>query len=369
MPYNDPYGGGSSTPSTSYRKWVWIGIAACLFLLIAIIGGCNYASSFDAPRPGYAAVCQTGGPIEGDSGTCGVLQRGSGKRNIGYANKLVEFPATQRTFLFADNTKGADAGSVEVPLADGNVVRVKTQIQFTLNTDSKTMVNFYKAFGTRTFGGPKAADNADEWWVSFLGNQFKPTAEGAYREAMAPYRCADVNPSCDLDKLNQQLQAKDKTVVVDPDKEKEKGQAAASNLTAIGQAVEKQLAGDPRAADPLAKDGDLATALKGHYLTDIRVKVFKADPPPEVSGEIQKANAAKARLVTAIADSQAKVQEATGSANAAEEDARGRKALSQAYAKNSALAQIEIAKALCGDQGCQNLQVLGGGSNLLTQLK
>jgi regulator of protease activity HflC (stomatin/prohibitin superfamily) len=334
-------------------------VGACILAFILFVGGCNYFASFDAPRPGYAAVCQTGGPIQGDSGTCGVLQRGSGKRMIGYENKLIEFPATQRTFLFADHTNNADAPSVEVPLADGNVVRVKTQIQFTLNQDSGELLSFYKAYGTRSFGGPKAADHPDEWWSSFLANQMRPTAEGAYREVMAPYRCADVNPSCDLDKLNEQLQAKKNNSVakVDPSKEKQKGQAAAANLSTIANAVQ----------DNFTKD--IKNSLHGDYLTGIRVKIFKADPPPEVSGEIQRANAAKARLVTAIADSQANVQRETGRADAAEQEARGRRALSKAYAKNSALAQIEIAKALCGETGCQNLQVLGSNSNLFTQLK
>lgn len=360
MPYN-PNTGRYDRPAA---KWFAIGGCAALVVLIAVIGGCSYASSFDAPRPGYAAVCQTGGPIEGDSGTCGVAQRGSHKRNIGSYNKLVEFPATQRTFLFADHTKGADAPSIEVPLADGNVTRVKAQIQFTLNTDDKSMVKFYKAYGTRTFGGPSAADDPDEWWRTWLDNQVKPSTEGAFREAMSEYRCADVNPSCDLDKLNEQLQAKDKTVTttIDPNKEKAKGKAAAANLAAIATAVQTQLAGTK------GDNGDLATTLNGDYLTDIRVRVFKADPPQEVASEIQKSNAAKARLVTALADSQAKVQSAKGTADAAEQDARGRRALSKAYAKNSSLAQIEIAKALCGTEGCQNLQVLGGGSNLLTQL-
>lgn len=346
--------GGTSGPSN--KTYLLLALGAFIALVL-LVGGCNYFSSYDAPRPGYAAVCQTGGPIEGDSGTCGVLQRGSGKRMIGYENKLVEFPATQRTFLFADNTKGADANSIEVPLADGNVVRVKAQIQFTLNTDSRTMVNFYKAFGTRTFGGPSAADNPDTWWISWLDNQVKPTAEGSFREEMAPFRCADVNPSCDLDKLNQQLQEKTATTKIDPEKEKQKGQQAAANLTSIAGDVTTTFTNDIKAT------------LKGDYLSGIRVKIFKADPPPEVSGEVQRANAAKARLVTAIADSQARVQTEKGKADAAEQTARGRRALAKAYAKDSALSQIEIAKALCGDSGCQNLQVLGSGSNLLMELK
>ena len=330
---------------------------ASLLALILFIGGCNFLSSYDAPRPGYAAVCQTGGPIEGDSGTCGVLQRGSGKRMIGYENKLVEFPATQRTFLFADNTNGADAPSIDIPLADGNRTRLKAQIQFTLNTDSKTMVDFYKAYGTRTFGGPNAADHPDQWWRTFLDNQLRPTAEGSFREVMAPYRCADVNPSCDLDKLNQQLRDKNsRTSHIDPSREKQKGQAAAANLSTIAGKVEKLFT------------KEIKTSLHGDYLTGIRVKIFKADPPTEVSSEIQRANAAKARLVTAIADSQAVVQRETGKADAAEQEARGRRALARAYAKNSALAKIEIAKALCGQNGCQNLQVLGANSGLLTQI-
>lgn len=355
-----------------YKASIVVGV----LVFVALIGGCNYASSFDAPRPGYAAVCQTGGFIEGDSGTCGVKQRGSSKSNIGYDNKLVEFPATQRTFIFADGkdpgvaAPGADAPSMEVPLADGNISRLKAQVQFTLNTDSVSMIAFYKAFGTRTFGdkGPKAADDPDGWWESFLHSQFQPTTEGAFREAMSSYRCADVNPSCDLDKLSQQIQdtaAKNgdlTKVTVDPEKEKAKGQQTAANLIAIAKAVEIQLGGKD------GQSGDIADTLHGHFITGIRVKVFKADPPQEVSAEVQKANAAKARLVTAQADAQAKVQEATGNANAAEAEARGRKALAQSYTKNSSLAQIEIAKALCGDTGCQNLQVIGGNSNLLMQL-
>lgn len=363
--------GSARQPAST--KGVKIGIIAAVVVVLALFGGCAYVTSFDAPRPGYAAVCQTGGPIEGDSGTCGVKQRGSGRENIGYENKLVEFPATQRTLLFAfaeeDDRAKPDGPPIEIPLADGNVGVAKVQVQFTQNTDEKSLISFYKAFGTRTFGGPSAADDPDEWFRGFLANQVKPIVDGAIREESAPYRCADVNPSCDLDRLSAQLteasNKKDGQAVapVDPEEEKKKGAQAASNLNAISQAATERLGGKN------GKEGELASTLGGDYLTGIKVKILRVDPPGEVREEVQKANAAKARLVTAQADSQAREEEARGVANARVEEARGRKALAESYVKNSALADVEIAKALCGPDGCQNLQVLGGGGNLLMELK
>lgn len=307
-------------------------------------------SSFDAPRPGYAAVCQTGGPIEGDSGTCGVLAPGSGKKMIGYENKLVEFPAQQRFYRFGP---GGDAETVLLPTADGVESSIESVTRFSLAVDDETLLDFYKKYGTRQYGGPSATDDPDGWWISFLNAQVKPLIESGLREEISKYACSELNPSCDLSKLNADLEK----ISSDKEEDKRKGRETNQKLTQISDEVTKKLV------------SDLKTELRGDFFRNVSFRLVKVTPPENLRDEISNANAAKARLITAKADAAAKVEAAKGDADAKEEEARGRRALSRAYEKNSSLAQIEIAKALCGEGGCQNLQVLGGSSNLLMNLR
>lgn len=359
------------------NRAIKVAVVISVLVLCGLIGACNYASSFDAPRKGYSAICQTGGPIEGNSGTCGFLPTGSGKSMVGYENTLVEFPSTNRFWRAANNPENpaekaprADIKAVDLPASNGGIVSVSYTLRFKLKQDENTLTKFYNSQATRSFGGAQAADNPDEWFLTWEESTLSPTIERVLREEVSQYACADLNPSCDLTKLNtdlEQLAADEKDQSADEvaaqekiqKAQQERGREANQTLSKISAAVLKRIGGP---------EGEFAKELEGDFLTGMNFQINKVDPPADLIGEINGANAALAGLVKAKAEARTKTATATGTADARVEEARGRKALAQSYDKNSALADIEIAKALCGETGCQNLQVLGGGVNLLKQM-
>lgn len=344
---NDTYG--------SSKGFIITGLVAFVALVL-LVGGCNYMSSFDAPRKGYAAVCQTGGPIEGDSGTCGYFAPGSGKKMIGYENKLVEFPASNRFWRAGGDN--ADVKPLGLPTSNGGSVGIFYLMRFKLPTDEKRMLDFYKKHATRTYGGPKAEENPDGWWESWLLSQVNPIIEKRLREEVAPYSCAELNPQCDLNRLNDvldQLATGKATKIEDAQKKTgQDGKESVTRLNQIAQAVEEKLAG---------AEGEFAKSLEGEFLIDIDFQIVKANPPTALTDEIEKANAAVATLVKANADARANVAKAKGVADARREEARGIRDLNAARKTGGkAVIAIEVAKALCGESGCTELRSLGGDS-------
>lgn len=339
--------------TTHGYRWLAVGVVVVLVALIAIA---NYAASYDAPRPGYSAVCQTGGPIEGDSGTCGVLPSGSGKQMIGYENNLIEFPAQQRFWRIAP-IDAADVQDVTLPTSNGNIVSPDAQVRFILNQDEKVLLDFYKKYATRTYGGPSATDDPDKWWISWLNAQFHPLVENALREEIGKYTCAELNPSCDLTKLNADLEklANDKTAAAAPAQSSTEGRQANQKLSEIGAAVTKTLR------------KQLPIELRGDFLTQLNVKVNKVNPSAAVIDEINSANGALARLVRDKADARGKFVRAEGDANARKAQADGVRALNQAYANAPEKAQVDMWRAICGADGCPIETLSGQGLSILQQ--
>lgn len=325
------------------------GGAACVALLLLLILGVNWVTSFDAPKPGYVGVCQTGGPIEGDQGTCGVLQPGTGKRNLGLSNNLREFPATQRFYLIG---QGGDGGQKQItlPTSDGINVDIQGQAMFTLNLDEETLLDFYKKYGTRTFGGKYVWDG-DNGFEQFLDKQFRPVLESALREEILNYKCADLNPGCARlaqveQDSNKTAKDKGKTTVID------KGEAANRNLTTIANNIAKKL------------DTDLKATLNGTFFTGVRFKISRVTLGG-LQAEVNKANAASLRVATAEADGRADLEKAKALRLAKEEEAKGIRALNSAYANSRAKAEIDKWKAICGESGCP-IEVIGSTSVLRT---
>ena len=350
------------------RKWIYGGISAVLFVLIALIGACNYFASFDAPRKGYFAVCQTGGPIQGDSGTCGFKPSGSGRSNIGFQNTLVEFPAQNRFWRASSEddgsiTKGADVKALNLPVSNGGIVSVNYLLTFKLKQDERSAVDLYKKHATRSYGGPMAADDPDEWFVTWLQSQVNPVLERVNREEVSPSSCADLNPSCNLTKLNADLEKLASTNTDELEKAQEDqsqdGRKANQTLVTISQAIEDRLAGP---------EGELARALDGEFMTDISFEIIKVTPPADLVSEINAANAALATLVKANADARAKVATAKGNADASREEAKGVKELNDAYADSPEKAEIDKWKAICGAEGCP-IDTLAGDMSILKSAK
>lgn len=367
------------------------GVVSFLVLCV-VVGACSYASSVEAPRRGYAAVCQTGGWIEGDSGTCDVdgspvIPSGSGKNNIGWANTLVEFPAQQRFWRTGGQGRASDRPPYDLPASTGGNVSVDTSSRFTLDTSEEGLLRLYTGFGTRGFGdGPTAADDPDQWWADFLSTQVDPIIERATREEVAKYSCAEMNPSCDLTKLNRDLDklAKEQST---PAGNSNQGRVANQKLVEVSTAVTRRLTldgdNDGQEDDGPLK-GLLAQELRGDYFNNYTFTINKVTPPAALLNQINEANAALARVVKANADARAELARANGTAAARRAEAGGLRALARARrAGGKIAAQIEMARALCGEEvvpgenggddqviakGCANLSVLGGGSsNLLIQ--
>jgi hypothetical protein len=366
--------------------------------IVVFIGACNVIGAREAPRKGYFAVCQTGGPIEGDSGLCGFRPSGSGKQMTGgifsaWGNTLVEFPAQNRFWWAQSNEdgqgiiKGADREAQTLPVANGGRVAVAYKLTFKLKQDESAATDLYKKHGTRSYGGPTAADDPDQWFRDFLGSQVNSVVERVNREEISPESCADLNPACDLNKLNKtldQLASDNPEVVREAEQNQtEDGAQANSKLVEIAQRVEDRLAG-PRDCEPttapegetqLRTCGELAKALEGEFMIDLSYEIIKVDPPASLVNEIDGANASLATLVKTKAEARNKVEEAQGTARAREAEARGRRALANAISNSPEVAQIEVAKALCGvtldeegreiPKGCEGLQFLGGNINLL----
>lgn len=365
----------------SRRTFLYAALVAT-FLLVLLIGGCNYLSSFDAPRKGYSAVCQTGGPIEGDSGTCGFLPSGSGKSMIGYENTLAEFPANNRFWRAGNNAdnpekkaKGADIKALELPTSNGGIVTIEYLMRFKLKQDEKSMLDLYKKQATRTYaGGPKIEDDPDKWFVSWLTSQINPTIERRLREEIGPYSCSELNPTCDLTKLNadlEKLASQQKADIENAEKNKAaQGREVNKKLQEISTQVEGELAGP---------DGEFAKSLEGEFLVDIDFQIIKVNPPAELIGEINAANAALATLVKANANARAETARAKGQAQARREEAAGIRAINNARKSGGKIAaQIEMARALCGEElqengdrvakGCPELRAIGGGTLNLNDL-
>lgn len=373
------------------RGYALIG-AVCFVVLAVIVGACSYASSIDGPRRGYAAVCQTGGWIEGDSGTCDVngspvVPSGSGRSNIGWKNTLVEFPAQQRFWRTGGEGRARDRSPYELPASTGGNVSVDTTSRLTLDTSKDGILRLYTNFGTRGFGdGPTAADDPDQWWADFLATQVDPIIERATREEVAKYSCAELNPSCDLTKLNTDLNTLAKKQAAKPTTSNQ-GRVANQKLVEISNAVTRRLTLDgnnDNKEDTGKLKGLLAQELRGDYFNTFAFVINKVTPPGALLTQINEANAALARVVKANADASAELARAQGTANARRAEAAGVRALNKArQAGGKIAAQIEMARSLCGEEvvpgtngsddqiiakGCANLSVLGGGAgNLLIQ--
>jgi hypothetical protein len=340
LPYYDDR---SSSPQRSSKAYAVIAVAAFL-ALVGLIGACGYASSFDAPEPGYIGVCQTGGFIQGDSGTCGVMQPGEGKKALGIQNSLREYPVTQRNFTLS-NESGAEAKPLTLTTKDGKRVQVSGQFLFTL--DRNHIEEFYKSYGLKEYGGERVYDS--EGWVNFLKAEFSNVAAQSLKGLVLSRNGAELNPAFAA------AEAGDRKVDFD-------------SLDSEGKLARLETDAGTRFEE------ELNATLGGDFFTNIRVSSLRVEAPGAVQESVDAAVAAKATEVKAIADGKAAIAEANAAAAVQERQARadkyaavqeaiGLKAKSRAYAKSPEKAQVDAIAAL--PEGLTTLIIGGRSSQLL----
>lgn len=341
--YDDGLGGVSSASSSK----LYAGLAIAAFIaLVVLIGSCGYVKSFDAPEPGYIGVCQTGGMIQGDSGTCGVMQPGQGKKALGISNHLRQYPITQRNFTLS-NAPGSEGPPVVLTTKDGKQVSVSVQFLFTL--DRNHIEEFYKAYGLKEYGGKHVYES--EGWVNFLKAEFSNVATQSLKSLVLSKTGAELNPAFAA------AEAGNKTV--------DYGKLnAAGNLAKVQTEAGSEF------------ERELVSTLGGDFFTNVRVSSIKVDAPREVQGGVNAAVAAKATEVKAIADGKAAVAKANADAAVQERHARaerytavqeaiGLKAKAKAYGRSPEKARVDAIAAL--PEGLTTL-IIGGNSQNLLQL-
>jgi hypothetical protein len=324
----------------------WGLLATVVFVaLVLLVGACGYATSFDAPKPGYIGVCQTGGFFQGDSGTCGVMQPGQGKKALGIQNDLRQYPITQRNFTLS-NASGAEAKPIVLTTKDGKRVAVSVQFLFTL--DRHNIEQFYKNYGLKEYGGEPVY--TPEGWVNFLKAEFSQVAAQSLKGLVLSKTGAQLNPAFAA------AEAGDKTV--DYDKLDAEGNLAGLEVEA-GERF----------------DGELESTLGGRFFTNVRVSSLLAEAPGKVQDSVDAAVVAKASEVQAIADGKARKAKAEADRKVLEEDARGKryaaqqeaiglKAKANAYNRSPEKAQVDAIAAL--PEGLTTLIIGGKSSQLLS---
>lgn len=332
------YGSGRVSPAL-----VAGGIVAAIAAIVLVVSAIAWLFAFKGVSPGDVCVVQQGGPFDG-RGIADVRQSGSGVGNIGIFNHQRCFPATERNYIISADPRDSDSKTVdfvEVPTKDAVNVRVEGQAIFRLTTDENVLKVFYRKFGVRTFDGKHPYDG-DDGWSNFLKVQFRPVLDNALREAVGGFQCVALNNTC------QYIQNAADTV-----SNGAKTVDTSQNLAEAQTQIEKTL------------QADLNSTLGGAFFEGIRFRLRGVKFAEQVQTQITAAQAKRTEVATATLEAQRAQQEAKGKTLVAEEAAKQIKVKAQSYKDSPAQAEIDKLKALCGSDGCRNLQVLGGSATKL----
>lgn len=326
-----------------------VGIGLFVLGIIAVILLIGYISSYNGTGPGEVCVVQQGGPFDGRA-VKEIRQGGEGPKSIGIWNGQHCFPATQRNYIVSSDPTAGDAktvDSVQVQTQDAQTVNVNGQALFRLNTDPAVVKDFYRKYGVRTFDGKHPYDG-DSGWSNFLTIQFRPVLDNALREAIGGFNCTELNSACQyVTQADQAVKGKVQKV------------NTGQNIAAAQQKIETQL------------QADLNSTLGGNYFENIRWRFSGSHRggaisfSDEIAHQIEQAQAKQTQVAQAKLDAERRVADAKGNTRVARQQAEQIRLKSKAYANNPQQAAIDKLRALCGPNGCNNLQVLGGSATKL----
>jgi hypothetical protein len=352
---------------TVIRRYVLFGVLGLGGLLVAIVLIASL-TSFKSVDQGHVCVVVDGGPLD-DRKVSKVRQPGSGVSTVGIFNHQRCFPANERQYALSANAAEADSKIVDVvkvPTKDAVEVYIEGQFRFTLNTDEETLKDFYRRYGSRTFGGVHPYDG-DEGWESFLAQAFRQPTLTATREAVGRYRCVELRNTCQY-VTNAQAAVSGRVREVETGQNLEKVAEEIGRTTAIQ--VNTFLSGScPRPDGPDANTTpDVAPCRT--YFENVRFTLGQPHFEDSVERSVTAAQTAGADAATARLQAQKKVEEARGRRRVAEEDAAAIRRTGSAYRQNPVKGRIDLAEAICGTEedgrsrGCP-VQSFGGGASLL----
>src|SRR5436190_10546720 len=323
--------------SPGFGGWI-VGILVVIVTLFVVIAACAWLFSFRGTDSGEVCVVREGGPFDGRA-VKEVRQPGEGPKPIGAFNHQNCLPTTQR-----DLTE--EAGNLVVPTADGVNVVVDGQALFQLKTDKESVKPFYIGFGRRKWDGNDLWE--DKGWDNFLRIRMVPILYQSLRSVIGSYDCTKLNNTC-VYVLNANVLADTSAGGVDKASQKAKEVNTEQNLSEAEQKITD------------AFQANLKAGL-GDYFEGVRFQNLRVTFPHDIQARVQEAQSKRAEVATAKLEAQRRVQEAEGVTQVAKQQAEQIRVKAQAYQSNPQQAEIDKLHALCGEHGCQNLQVLGGSA-------
>lgn len=320
-----------------------VGFVVVVVGVIALIGAAAWLFSFHGVDQGNVAIVREGGPFDG-RGIKEVRQPGSGAKPIGAFNHQDVLPVTQR-----DLTE--EAGNIVVPTADGVNVVVDGQALFQLRTDEDLVTKFYKNFGRRKWDGENIG--SDQGWVNFLKIRMVPILYQSVRQVIGTRDCTSLNNTCVYVLNADSILASDK---------------GTDNATKEAKKVNtEQNLSDAEARITEAFKENLKEGLGDEYFEGVRFQNLRVVFPADIQRRVQAAQGKRAEVAEAKLEADRKTEAAKGDTAVAQQEAEQIRLKSKAYRRNPAQGDIDRLKALCGPDGCQQLQVLGGG-NVISNL-
>lgn len=145
--------------------------AAAVFLLVMV--GLVFGAWKSTPVD-KIGLHYSGGPIEGTKFQK-VVDPGSGRRFLGFADTLILLPVTQRDYT-ASNAEGADGGPIVAPARGGVEMQFDVAAYFTLNTGDETVRSFYERVCV------KFDCDTDDGWDEMLRVNFRGPIEQAIQQ-------------------------------------------------------------------------------------------------------------------------------------------------------------------------------------------
>ena len=321
-----------------------VGFSLLVAAVILVICGLGWMASWKGTDSGEVCVVREGGPFDG-RGIKEVRQPGQGPKSIGIWNHQDCLPTTER------DSNDVLTTDPQFPTRDGVQVIADGQVLFALTTDEKLVKQFYLDYGRRKWAGEDIT--SDKGWLNFLQQRFQPPVLDAYRRVIGSNDCTPLNNLCQY--------------ILDPNK-------------AVISGVKKDANGDPIVADVQKVDtaqnlakaqedlvnqikANLKAAFKGReYFENIRYQNLRIRFKAEVDRQITRAQSLRTQVANATLEADKRTRVAEGNTAVAIEQAKQIRQKSQAYKGNPAQAEIDKLRALCGPNGCTNLQVLGSSA-------
>jgi hypothetical protein len=326
--YEDPGGGLNAFG-------ILAGVVAVIVALVAIVGGFAFLISFKGVDSGEICVVKEGGPFDGRD-VKEVRDPGSGVKPIGPFNSQHCLPVTER------DSNDVIEGEPTFPTRDAVQVIADGQLLFTLTQDKEKVEEFYRRYARRNWGGEPIWE--DEGWLNFHRERTQPVILDALRSTIGEFDCIQLNNLCQYVQNAKAAIEKGEIEKVDN----------TQNLEEAADAIEERVT--TRLRDAFGDD----------YFENIRYQNLRIRFEPEQEAAITQAQTARTEIATATLDAQRRVEDAKGDRRVAREQNKAIREKARGYRLNPAQADIDKITALCGSDGCGELQVLGG--NALTLL-